>query len=313
MKPAEALAALGATPDLLTPAEVHSLDTLGFVILHNVLAPEELQHCRVVMDALAASEGGAGPNGEEEPGTQRLSNLLEKDPLFERFISTPRVLAAIAHVAGTDIQLSSLSSRTALPRQEGGQDASQGFHRDWHDNGDGAEGRFAVCNSMWMIDAFTESNGSTRVVPASHLNNDPLQEVDGKVQAHPEEVTVCGPAGAVAVFNSHIYHAGGQNVSDGPRRGVLAYFGRRAAMHGPAWRGPDGEGPEGPDWVNGDGSSWRSKPGGSNRDGPQTGPELLSAATVQRLSRPSRVLAGLPAGGTGTGGGGVGAGSSSKL
>ena len=116
MKPAEALAALGATPDLLTPAEVHSLDTLGFVILHNVLAPEELQHCRVVMDALAASEGGAGPNGEEEPGTQRLSNLVEKDPLFERFISTPRVLAAIAHVAGTDIQLSSLSSRTALRR-----------------------------------------------------------------------------------------------------------------------------------------------------------------------------------------------------
>ena len=146
----------------------------------------------------------------------------------------------------------------------------------------------------WMIDAFTESNGSTRVVPSSHLNNDP-------VQARPDETTVCGPAGAVAVFNSHIYHAGGQNTSDRPRRGVLAYFGRRAAMHGPAWRGPDGDGPEGPDWVNGDGSSWCSGPGGSNRDGPQTGPELLSAETVQRLSRPSRVLAGLPVD-VGTGG-----------
>eukprot|EP01051_Picozoa_sp_SAG22_P016385 SAG22_NODE_2305_length_2736_cov_1.701934_1_plen_286_part_00 len=227
MKPSQALAELGAAPDLLTAAELHSLDSLGFVVLHDVLSAEELLAFRARLDALAASEGGAGPNGEEEAGTQRVSNLVDKDPLFERFITAPRVLAAIAHVAGADIQLSSLSSRTVLPREDGGGEASQAFHRDWLDNGD-PNGRFAVCNSMWMIDAFTESSGSTRVVPGSHLSN-------GSVGEHPTEVTVCGPAGSVAVFNSHIYHAGGRNTTDRHRRGVLAYFARRSAMHGPSW------------------------------------------------------------------------------
>ena len=44
----------------------------------------------------------------------RLANLLDKDPLFEKFITAPRVLAGITHVIGTEIQLSSLSSRAAL-------------------------------------------------------------------------------------------------------------------------------------------------------------------------------------------------------
>jgi hypothetical protein len=68
-------------------------------------------------------------------------------------------------VIGGDIQLSSLSSRTALARRDGGARSVQGFHRDWPDRG-GADGRFAVCNSMWMIDDFTAEGGSTRAPDA---------------------------------------------------------------------------------------------------------------------------------------------------
>ena len=87
------------------------------------------------MDSLHAAEAAAGvasgPNGENEPGTLRLANLLDKGPAFEQFLTAPRVLAAIRHVIGGDIQLSSLSSRTALPLDEDGAASVQSFHRDW--------------------------------------------------------------------------------------------------------------------------------------------------------------------------------------
>ena len=36
--------------------------------------------------SVAEGEGSQGPNGEQEPGTVRLDNLLDKHPLFERFV-----------------------------------------------------------------------------------------------------------------------------------------------------------------------------------------------------------------------------------
>ena len=147
-----------------------------------MLSASEVAELRDVLDtlALAEGEGSQGPNGEQEPGTVRLDNLLDKHPLFERFVTTPRVMAAIAHVIGTSIQLSSLSSRCALPADDGretvfrerdslrrrqGRDDTHGrqnFHRDWQDNYRGSpDGQFAVCNTMWMIDDFDETNGST--------------------------------------------------------------------------------------------------------------------------------------------------------
>ena len=68
------------------------------------------------LDELAELEGeDAGKELHQEGGTIRVSNLVNKGPMFEIGFSHPRVLAAIRHVIGPRFKLSSLDCRMALP------------------------------------------------------------------------------------------------------------------------------------------------------------------------------------------------------
>ena len=54
---------------------------------------------------------------------------------------------------------------------------------------------------------FDETNGSTRVVPGSHRRPD-LQRHSGKLDSHPDEIRLTGPAGTAFVFSAHLLHSG---------------------------------------------------------------------------------------------------------
>src|SRR5207248_2903315 len=102
----------------------------------------------------------AGKEVHQETGTDRLSDLVNKAPMFEVCFTHPRVLAAIAHVLRGEFKLSSLNYRAALPGQ-----GLQGLHADW---GEAVKpGDYYVCNSIWLLDDFTAANGPTRIVPGS--------------------------------------------------------------------------------------------------------------------------------------------------
>src|SRR5205085_4992581 len=133
----------------------------------------------------------------------------------------PRVLAGIAHVLGGNLKLSSLNARAALPGH-----GLQHLHADWH--GATAPGDYYVCNSIWLLDDFTESNGATRVVPGSHRSGKMAKDVmPDPTQPHPDEVVLKAPAGTVVIFNSHTWHGGTLNRTDRPRRALHSYFARR--------------------------------------------------------------------------------------
>ncbi len=110
-----ALRELGATAGLLTAAERARLDEDGFLPLPGVLTAAQLQVIRDRLAELSAAEGDqAGIEVHQEEGTDRLADLVNKDPVFAVCFTSPRVLAAVAHVLG-DFTLSSLNSRAALP------------------------------------------------------------------------------------------------------------------------------------------------------------------------------------------------------
>ncbi len=217
-----ALHALGVRKDTLSAEQKNHLDSQGYLHLKAVLNAEEVQALRDRIAELHEQEGAAaGTEVHQEVGTDRLSDLINKGPIFCEVLRRRKVLAAIAHVLYSDMKLSSLNSRSALPGH-----GLQALHADWGKLE--TPGDYQVCNSIWLLDDFTPENGATRLVPGSHLLETTAAEAltDPRLP-HPDEILLLGKAGDVIVFNAHVWHGGTLNSTDRPRRAMHGYFTRR--------------------------------------------------------------------------------------
>jgi ectoine hydroxylase-related dioxygenase (phytanoyl-CoA dioxygenase family) len=127
-------------------------------------------------------------------------------------------LAGIEAVLGQQYKLSSLNYRAAKPGM-----GAQKLHVDWKNTV--VKGAYQVCNSIWLLDDFTENNGSTRVVPKTHqLDLLPDAAMTDPMEKHPDEIRIIAPAGSVFIFNSHVWHGGTTNHTDKDRRSIHSYF-----------------------------------------------------------------------------------------
>lgn len=221
---------LGVHEDTLTLEEKSFLDENGYLILGQILNPEQLNAVRKrlqeILEAEAEKAGAELLDSKyirhpKEEGADRLADLVNKDPLFDVFYTNPRVLAAVAHVVGSEIKLSSLNYRAALPGF-----GLQKLHADWHEPVE--PGDYKVCNSIWLLDDFSVANGATRIVPQTHKYGLlPQDELKDPFAPHPEEIILEAPAGTVAIVNSHTWHGGTINQTDKPRRAIHSYYCRR--------------------------------------------------------------------------------------
>ena len=217
----QALDDLGVGNDSLTEENKKELDERGYTVLSGLIDDEWLATLRERFEELCDKEGvAAGNEVNQEAGTRRLSDLVNKGEVFDRVYTNPTLLAAIHHVIGREFKLSSLNARDALPGE-----GHQKLHPDWRNDYDG---RFHVCNSIWLLDDFTEDNGCTRLVPGTHIGQHPDSVLKDAMAAHPKEEHLVAPAGTVAVFNSHIWHGGTLNrTKDSKRRALHCYFAAR--------------------------------------------------------------------------------------
>ena len=214
-----ALHAMGVREDTLTSRELHVIDDDGFLILPDLLSPSLVRSFSERLEAIAQLEGeDAGKEVHQEAGTLRLANLINKDARFDICFTHPRVLAAVKRVLGVNFKANSLNTRSALPGH-----GHQAFHMDWgpskpEDWEPVLAGVYQNCNTIWMLDDFTEENGATRVVPGSHrFGKAPADVMPDPRAPHPGEIRLIAPAGTVVVFNAHVWHSGTQNRSAKPR------------------------------------------------------------------------------------------------
>jgi ectoine hydroxylase-related dioxygenase (phytanoyl-CoA dioxygenase family) len=212
---------------MLTKQEIEFLDTNGFLNLGPLLTPDEVKQINDRLAELMQTEGDkAGAELAEskyirypkEEGADRLADLVNKGSVFDVFYTHPRVLAGIEAVLGQEYKLSSLNYRAAKPGK-----GLQKLHVDWKNTV--VSGIYKVCNSIWLLDDFTEHNGSTRIVPKTHkwdtLPDEVMADANDK---HPDEIRIIAPAGSVFIFNSHVWHGGTTNFTDNDRRSIHSYF-----------------------------------------------------------------------------------------
>lgn len=213
-------------PSLSADQKQH-LDAHGFVSLGIVLSQDEVKNINNRLIEIQHAEGeNAGKELKEskyirhpvEAGADRLADLVNKGEVFDVFYTHPLVLAGIAHVLGDQFKLSSLNYRAAKPGM-----GQQKLHVDWKDGV--ADGTYRVCNSIWLLDDFTNENGATRLIPGTHKSKHLPQDVINDLEAsHPEEHIITAPAGTVFIFNSHVWHGGTRNKTKLLRRSVHSYF-----------------------------------------------------------------------------------------
>ena len=162
----------------LSDLEREELDHNGYVVLPGFMGPARIASIQARIDELFAEEGDrAGSEFKQEEGSRRLANLVDKGSVFREVIMEPMVLEYVDHVLGHEYKLSSLNARSADPETS----VTQPLHADMAALADGRG--FWVCNTVWMLDDFTEENGALRCVPGSQKRgklprdamNDPRQ------------------------------------------------------------------------------------------------------------------------------------------
>jgi ectoine hydroxylase-related dioxygenase (phytanoyl-CoA dioxygenase family) len=81
-----------------------------------------------------------------------------------------------------------------------------------------------LLNTLVMLDDFTSENGATFMMTGSHKKEQ--KPTDEEFYWHAEQAL--GAAGSILIFNSNLWHAGGNNQTDLPRRSVTPMYCRPA-------------------------------------------------------------------------------------
>jgi ectoine hydroxylase-related dioxygenase (phytanoyl-CoA dioxygenase family) len=196
-------------------AHLERIEHDGYTILEGVLEPAQA-------DALAADlrrlEGKLGivpsTNIFEGFKTTRIYNLLVHGKLYEEIPVHPAVLPLVEGVLDPGCLVSSLSSISIAPGE-----APQMLHADDQLIPLERPHRPIVCNTMWALTDFTESNGATRLVPGSHRSD----HAPALGQAY-DTIAAVMPKGSVFVYNGSLWHGGGANRTDAPRVGIAMNY-----------------------------------------------------------------------------------------
>ncbi|MFE3260313.1 phytanoyl-CoA dioxygenase family protein [Nocardia sp. NPDC059091] len=204
-------ASSGASVDpAVAAADLAAVERDGYVILHDMLTPAELDRIR---ESVVPLLDRIGRNNFEGHSTQRIYSVLNKTRACDRIADHPRVLALLDRLFLPNYLLSMLQVINILPGEQ-----AQMLHTD-----DGfyplprpRKGLGAA--TIWAIDDFTAENGATDIIPGSHLWGDRLPGESDRREP------VVMPAGSCVFFVGTLWHGGGANRSAHPRLALTAQY-----------------------------------------------------------------------------------------
>jgi ectoine hydroxylase-related dioxygenase (phytanoyl-CoA dioxygenase family) len=200
-------------------------DRRGYLIFERVLAPQRVAELRAAL-APYLTRNLTGRNDFEGLKTNRVYALLAKSPLFAELAIHPLALAFAEAELGPSCLLSALLAINLQPGETA---------QPWHFDDGGVKlprprPAFGV-SAFWAIDDTTEENGSTEIIPGSHLWDDAriegavkpadfsnkVLDADHDAGERPDAVKLAMPSGSLAITKGTLWHRGGANRSDRPR------------------------------------------------------------------------------------------------
>lgn len=202
-------------------------DDKGYVIFEGIMPADDVDAVRAALTPHLTKQGR---NDFEGFNSNRVYALLSKAPdVFAPMAMHPLPMAFAERELGASCLLSAMLAINLHPGE-----TVQDWHMDDnHINIPLPHAPFGV-STFWTIDAMTEDNGATEIIPGSHKwTEQQFQEIaeidqtaimkragrdmniDPKPRADAVKATM--PAGSLMVAKGTLMHRGGANKSDKPR------------------------------------------------------------------------------------------------
>jgi phytanoyl-CoA hydroxylase len=197
-------------------------DENGYLLVRGVFDPSEVKAMREALARILESVEGTSNDRNHAWAGGKLAgyhDLQYHDAVFTRMVAHPRLVEALTHLIGPNVQLH--HSKMLVKPPEAG--APFPMHQDYpyfpHE-------RHTLLAASVHLDDTDEGNGCLHVVPGSHK----LGPLDAEGESHTvdyplESGTPCpAAAGDVLFFNYLTIHGSGVNGSERVRRNVLFQY-----------------------------------------------------------------------------------------
>jgi Phytanoyl-CoA dioxygenase (PhyH) len=192
------------------------MDTLGWVVLERAVDPRLVARMLDDLDsAWKICREVQTRNGVANDADLTVHHLLSLGESFLDFIDDMEPLMPyLEHYFRGKFILNSFGGAI---NTRGHTSYAQRIHRDIRTfSGDMP----LLLNTLVMLDDFTTDNGATLMMTGSHKNEQKPTDDEFYRLAKP----ALGPAGSILIFNSNLWHAGGNNRTDHPRRSVTPMY-----------------------------------------------------------------------------------------
>lgn len=197
--------------DAKVPDVLQGLDADGYAIIEGYLPAGDVAAKVADLNRVLAAVP-TGRNDFEGFSTRRIYALFAKTRTFDAQATDPLILDVAEARLGRGFLLSAPVGICIGPGEK-----EQPLHRDDGVYPVARPHRDLVINTMWALDDFTEENGATVIVPASHTRIDGLRPGDRTVRA-------VMPAGSVLIYVGSLIHGGGANRTEASRLGVILEY-----------------------------------------------------------------------------------------
>jgi ectoine hydroxylase-related dioxygenase (phytanoyl-CoA dioxygenase family) len=191
----------------------------GYTIIDDFLSKDVLAEVRRVLALYLDSNSGR--NDFEGLKTERVYTLVARARVFWDIVLDERVMKLCERFLLPNFLLTASQAIRILPGE-----TPQPIHSDDAYHLLPRPRPMISLSTIVAVDAFTENNGATTVIPGSHLWSEEkasgqfsFEPVPAEGQTALEKLAkpAVMPAGACVVFAGTLLHGGGRNTSDAPR------------------------------------------------------------------------------------------------